>query len=87
MVVSRCPSPSRWYRDRLWGCDITCVASGVSVAPLFEFIAYLTGLNFNPSGSSDPWVAVRPSGSLAGVREVTPSWSCPGGGARRVVSV
>ncbi|MQM18474.1 hypothetical protein Taro_051466 [Colocasia esculenta] len=29
--------------------------------PLFEFIAYLTGLNSNPSGSSDPWVAVRPS--------------------------
>ncbi|MQL93366.1 hypothetical protein Taro_026005, partial [Colocasia esculenta] len=33
---------------------------------LFEFIAYLTGLNSNPSGSSDPWVATRPSGSLAG---------------------
>ncbi|MQM07975.1 hypothetical protein Taro_040828 [Colocasia esculenta] len=33
---------------------------------LFGFIAYLTGLNSNPSGSSDPWVAVRPSGSLAG---------------------
>ncbi|MQL92358.1 hypothetical protein Taro_024989 [Colocasia esculenta] len=29
---------------------------------LFEFIAYLTGLNSNPSGSSDPWVAARPSG-------------------------
>ncbi|MQM18098.1 hypothetical protein Taro_051083 [Colocasia esculenta] len=50
---------------------------------LFEFIAYLTGLNSNPSGSSDPWVAVRPSGSLAGVREVRwlafqqgPSLSC-----------
>ncbi|MQL77938.1 hypothetical protein Taro_010352 [Colocasia esculenta] len=37
---------------------------------LFEFIAYLTGLNSNPSGSSDPWVAARPSGSLVGVREV-----------------
>ncbi|MQM19094.1 hypothetical protein Taro_052094 [Colocasia esculenta] len=37
---------------------------------LFEFIAYLTGLNSNPSGSSDPWVAARPSGSLAGVQEV-----------------
>ncbi|MQL92487.1 hypothetical protein Taro_025107 [Colocasia esculenta] len=37
---------------------------------LFEFIAYLTGLNSNPSGSSDLWVAVRPSASLAGVREV-----------------
>ncbi|MQM11546.1 hypothetical protein Taro_044451 [Colocasia esculenta] len=32
MVVSQCPSPSRWYRDGLWGCDITCVASGVFVA-------------------------------------------------------
>ncbi|MQL69435.1 hypothetical protein Taro_001719 [Colocasia esculenta] len=29
---------------------------------LFEFITYLTGLNSNPSGSSDPWVAARPSG-------------------------
>ncbi|MQM23507.1 hypothetical protein Taro_056572, partial [Colocasia esculenta] len=37
---------------------------------LFEFITYLTGLNSNPSGSSDPWVAAQPSGSLAGVREV-----------------
>ncbi|MQM06442.1 hypothetical protein Taro_039265 [Colocasia esculenta] len=27
-------------------------------------------LNSNPSGSSDPWVAARPSGSLAGVWEV-----------------
>ncbi|MQM09333.1 hypothetical protein Taro_042202 [Colocasia esculenta] len=59
-----------------------CVASSVScerehlyhelrvaflqVLRLFEFIAYLTGLNSNPSGSSDPWVAARPSGSLAG---------------------
>ncbi|MQL85082.1 hypothetical protein Taro_017599 [Colocasia esculenta] len=40
------------------------------VLELFEFIAYLTGLHSNPSGSSDSWVAVRPSGSLAGVREV-----------------
>ncbi|MQL87601.1 hypothetical protein Taro_020151 [Colocasia esculenta] len=38
---------------------------------LFEFIAYLTGLNSNPSRSSDPWVAARPSGSLAGVRETS----------------
>ncbi|MQM16858.1 hypothetical protein Taro_049819 [Colocasia esculenta] len=37
---------------------------------LFEFIAYLPGLNSNTSGSSDQWVAVRLLGSLAGVREV-----------------
>ncbi|MQM21149.1 hypothetical protein Taro_054182 [Colocasia esculenta] len=37
---------------------------------LFEFIAYLSGLNSNISGSSDLWVAAQPSGSLAGVREV-----------------
>ncbi|MQM00937.1 hypothetical protein Taro_033685 [Colocasia esculenta] len=29
----------------------------LQVLELFEFIAYLTGLNSNPSGSSDPWVA------------------------------
>ncbi|MQM05875.1 hypothetical protein Taro_038692 [Colocasia esculenta] len=29
-----------------------------------------SGLNSNPSGSSDPWVAARPSGSLARVWEV-----------------
>ncbi|MQL72514.1 hypothetical protein Taro_004856, partial [Colocasia esculenta] len=29
---------------------------------LFEFIAYLTELNSIPSGSSNPWVAARPSG-------------------------
>ncbi|MQL72516.1 hypothetical protein Taro_004854 [Colocasia esculenta] len=41
---------------------------------LFEYIAYLTGLNSNPFGSSDPWVAARPSG-------------VPGGGPRgRVVT-
>ncbi|MQM06305.1 hypothetical protein Taro_039126, partial [Colocasia esculenta] len=34
--------------------------------PLFEFITYLIGLSSNPFGSSDPWVAARPSGSLAG---------------------
>ncbi|MQL96262.1 hypothetical protein Taro_028939, partial [Colocasia esculenta] len=33
---------------------------------LFEFIAYLTGLNSNPFGSSDPWVAARPSGVPGG---------------------
>ncbi|MQL92156.1 hypothetical protein Taro_024772 [Colocasia esculenta] len=33
---------------------------------LFEFIAYLTGLNSNPFGSSDPLVAVRPSGVPGG---------------------
>ncbi|MQL74342.1 hypothetical protein Taro_006699 [Colocasia esculenta] len=38
----------------------------LQVLRLFEFIAYLTGLNSNPSGSSDPWVAARPSGSLVG---------------------
>ncbi|MQM19918.1 hypothetical protein Taro_052930 [Colocasia esculenta] len=32
------------------------------VVELFEFIAYLTRLNSNPSRSSDPWVATRPSG-------------------------
>ncbi|MQL76316.1 hypothetical protein Taro_008704, partial [Colocasia esculenta] len=42
----------------------------LQVLRLFEFIAYLTGLNSNPSGSSDPWVVARPSGSLEGVREV-----------------
>ncbi|MQM13119.1 hypothetical protein Taro_046041 [Colocasia esculenta] len=42
----------------------------LQVLGLFELIAYLTGLNSNPFGSSDPWVAVRPSGSLVGVREV-----------------
>ncbi|MQM06530.1 hypothetical protein Taro_039354 [Colocasia esculenta] len=33
---------------------------------LFEVIAYLTGLNSNPSGSSDPSVAARPSGVPGG---------------------
>ncbi|MQM05408.1 hypothetical protein Taro_038218 [Colocasia esculenta] len=55
----------------------------LQVLGLFEFIAYLIGLNSNPSGSSDPWVAARPSGSLAGGpggRVVTvvasfPAWS------------
>ncbi|MQM23769.1 hypothetical protein Taro_056837 [Colocasia esculenta] len=38
----------------------------LQVLGLFEFIAYLTGLNSNPSGSSDPWVAGRPSGVPGG---------------------
>ncbi|MQM03357.1 hypothetical protein Taro_036136 [Colocasia esculenta] len=46
-----------------------------SSCTLFEFIAYLIGLNSNPFGSSNLWVAVRPSGSLAGVRG-GPSVSC-----------
>ncbi|MQL78137.1 hypothetical protein Taro_010559 [Colocasia esculenta] len=32
-LVSRCPSPSRWYRNGLGGRDIICIASGVSVDP------------------------------------------------------
>ncbi|MQM21926.1 hypothetical protein Taro_054972 [Colocasia esculenta] len=48
-----------------WRMFTPCIASN-----LFEFIAFLTGLNSNPSGSSDLWVAARPSGSLAGFREV-----------------
>ncbi|MQL73106.1 hypothetical protein Taro_005450 [Colocasia esculenta] len=51
-----------WSRWRLFP---SCIANN-----LFEFIAYLIGLNSNPSGSSGPWVAARPSGSLTGVREV-----------------
>ncbi|MQL86195.1 hypothetical protein Taro_018725 [Colocasia esculenta] len=38
----------------------------VVVVVLFEFIAYLTRLNSNPFGSSDPWVAARPSGVPGG---------------------
>ncbi|MQM03181.1 hypothetical protein Taro_035955, partial [Colocasia esculenta] len=68
-----------------WRFVALCVASSVScecehlyrelrvaflqVLELFEFIAYLTGLNSNPSGSSDPWVAAQPSASLAGVQK------------------
>ncbi|MQL68749.1 hypothetical protein Taro_001050 [Colocasia esculenta] len=38
---------------------------------LFKFSTYLTRLfPYNPSESSDPWVAERPSGPLARVREV-----------------
>ncbi|MQL72859.1 hypothetical protein Taro_005199 [Colocasia esculenta] len=33
---------------------------------LFKFIAYLIGLNSNPSRSLDPWVAARPSGVPGG---------------------
>ncbi|MQM13706.1 hypothetical protein Taro_046635, partial [Colocasia esculenta] len=44
----------------------SCVARPWLWVVLFEFIAYLTGLNSNPFGSSDPWVAARPSGFLAG---------------------
>ncbi|MQL73629.1 hypothetical protein Taro_005974 [Colocasia esculenta] len=33
-LLSRCPSPSRWYRDDIGGCDSTYVASGVSVVPV-----------------------------------------------------
>ncbi|MQL88190.1 hypothetical protein Taro_020752 [Colocasia esculenta] len=50
----------------------------LQVLGLFEFIAFLTGLNSNPSRSSDLWVAARPSGSLAGVREVRKGLSTDG---------
>ncbi|MQL74564.1 hypothetical protein Taro_006916 [Colocasia esculenta] len=49
---------------------------------LFEFIAYLTGLNSNPSRSSDPWVVARPSGVPGGGpggRVVTVVTSFPAG--------
>ncbi|MQL94420.1 hypothetical protein Taro_027080 [Colocasia esculenta] len=52
-----------------WRFVAPCVASS-----LFEFIAYLTGLNSNPSGSSNLWVAARPSrvpGGGPGGRVVT----------------
>ncbi|MQL89751.1 hypothetical protein Taro_022341 [Colocasia esculenta] len=48
----------------LGGCVPRVCFRVVLTLLLFEFIAYLTGLNSNPSGSSDPWVAARPSGSL-----------------------
>ncbi|MQM07758.1 hypothetical protein Taro_040601 [Colocasia esculenta] len=44
------------------GCLVGCPL----IVELFELIAYLTGLNSNPSGFSDLWVAARPSGSLEG---------------------
>ncbi|MQM04888.1 hypothetical protein Taro_037693 [Colocasia esculenta] len=53
-------------RDWLFLLSLVCEAQPPYFLQLFEFIAYLTGLNSNPSGSSDPWVAARPSGSLAG---------------------
>ncbi|MQM02989.1 hypothetical protein Taro_035761 [Colocasia esculenta] len=43
---------------RFVGVPATLAGKGL----LFEFIAYVTGLNSNPSGSSDTWVAARPSG-------------------------
>ncbi|MQL93616.1 hypothetical protein Taro_026260 [Colocasia esculenta] len=55
----------------LGGCVPRCCFRVVLALLLFEFIAYLTGLNSNPSGSSDPWVAARPSG-------------VPGGGSGRL---
>ncbi|MQL72181.1 hypothetical protein Taro_004502, partial [Colocasia esculenta] len=55
-------------RERLFRSELR--VAFLQVLGLFEFISYLTGLNSNPSGSSDPWVAARPSGSLAGVWEV-----------------
>ncbi|MQL88973.1 hypothetical protein Taro_021543, partial [Colocasia esculenta] len=55
-------------RERLYR-SVSRVAF-LQVLGLFEFIACLTGLNSNPSKSSNLWVAARPSGSLAGVREV-----------------
>ncbi|MQM17977.1 hypothetical protein Taro_050960 [Colocasia esculenta] len=49
-------------------CSLYCKLrlAFLQVLGLFEFIAYLTRLNSNPSGSSDLWVGVRPLGSLAG---------------------
>ncbi|MQM01307.1 hypothetical protein Taro_034063 [Colocasia esculenta] len=44
-----------------------CCAVRCQQCELVEFIAYLTGLNSNPSGSSDPWVAARRSGVPGGV--------------------
>ncbi|MQM23574.1 hypothetical protein Taro_056640 [Colocasia esculenta] len=73
-----CSSLTSW---RVRGCVSRCCfcivfdsagSAGVVFGPtlvvvvLFELIAYLTGLNSNPSGSSDPWVAVRPSGVPGG---------------------
>ncbi|MQL95983.1 hypothetical protein Taro_028648 [Colocasia esculenta] len=49
-------------------CADSASSAGVvfGLTQLFEFIAYLTKLNSNPSGSSDPWVAERPSGVPGG---------------------
>ncbi|MQL84397.1 hypothetical protein Taro_016893 [Colocasia esculenta] len=75
-LCSRDSLSQEFVAGRLWWQLVPpCIASSVSCeressCTLFEFIAYLTGLNANPSRSSDPWVAARPSGSLAGVREV-----------------
>ncbi|MQL96785.1 hypothetical protein Taro_029463 [Colocasia esculenta] len=46
-LLSRCPSPSRWYRDGLGGRYNTCVASGV---PWFRL-----GCRRVPQG----WLALR----------------------------
>ncbi|MQM10598.1 hypothetical protein Taro_043489 [Colocasia esculenta] len=68
-----------WFHRELPAASVVSVRALVScdlrvaflqVLELFEFIAYLTGLNSNPSGFLNPWVATRPSGSLARVREV-----------------
>ncbi|MQL95428.1 hypothetical protein Taro_028097, partial [Colocasia esculenta] len=74
-MVSRCPSlhgGSSLAVSSFMG--LSSFASAVVGVPtslarkglLFEFIAYLTGLNSNPSGSSDPWVAAQPSGLPGG---------------------
>ncbi|MQM08806.1 hypothetical protein Taro_041666 [Colocasia esculenta] len=64
-------------------CSLYCElrVAFLQVLVLFEFIAYLSGLNSNPSGSSDPWVAARPSrvpgwGPGGRVVIVSPSVSC-----------
>ncbi|MQL95220.1 hypothetical protein Taro_027881 [Colocasia esculenta] len=66
--MPRCACRGVCFRIMLDSAGSVGVVFGLTrvVVELFEFIAYLTGLNSNPSGSSDPWVAARPSGVPGG---------------------
>ncbi|MQL73435.1 hypothetical protein Taro_005784 [Colocasia esculenta] len=62
VALERVVSLASWsVRGAGWFC-----LWALDLVELFKFIAYLTGLNSNPSGSSDLWVAARPSGVPGG---------------------
>ncbi|MQL99614.1 hypothetical protein Taro_032338 [Colocasia esculenta] len=70
VVVAACSPciPSRVSCERGCSCiRIELRVAFLQVLGLFEFITYLTGLNSNPSKSSDLWVAAPSSRSLVGV--------------------
>ncbi|MQL98074.1 hypothetical protein Taro_030774 [Colocasia esculenta] len=80
-IVSRCVGPMRWHRGPVVGCNLVAVHFPVTIGLLSRCLclSQWAGLPLGPSSGEHGRLP-----RCVQLLKVTPSWPCPGGGARRL---